>query len=205
MSRTQRVKPDRSSKRCYNLRLKLLAKEEGCSSSSSLQTSWSARMATRWSIHRPTCSIRYRSSHVSSSANDSFKRFAGARSHHPHHSDFLHGRQNCRSSFCSGRGENLVTIARFGKPLFANMHYRAHAVARVPRKPKTLLATLRSLHCGWPMIWLTLSSHSADASVLTFRRPKGFFCICTNFFTKNVAIDWSALKTMAVQPTQGHS
>ena len=38
-------------------------------------------------------------------------------------------RQNRRSSFCSGRGENLVTFARFGKPLFANMHNHVHAVA----------------------------------------------------------------------------
>ena len=37
-----------------------------------------------------------------------------------------HGRQNRRWSFCSGRGENLVTSARFGKPLFANVHHRVH-------------------------------------------------------------------------------
>ena len=35
----------------------------------------------------------------------------------------------------SGRGENLVTIARFAKPLFANMHHHVHAVAGALRKP----------------------------------------------------------------------
>ena len=60
---------------------------DSCSSSSSLQRGWSARMATRWSSHRPACSIRYRSPHVSSSANDSrsFKKFLGARSRRPPH------------------------------------------------------------------------------------------------------------------------
>ena len=33
----------------------------------------------------------------------------------------------------------------------------------------------------------TLSSHSADASAFTFRRPN-FFSICTNFFDTNVAV-----------------
>ena len=35
----------------------------------------------------------------------------------------------------SGRGENLVTIARFAKPLCANMHHHVHAVAGALRKP----------------------------------------------------------------------
>ena len=35
----------------------------------------------------------------------------------------------------SGRGENLVTIARFVKPLFANTHHHVHAVAGALRKP----------------------------------------------------------------------
>ena len=73
---------------------------ESWSSSSSLQRGWSARMATRWSSHHPVGSIRYQSLHVSSSANGSFKKFTGARSRRPHHSHFLHGRQNRRSSFC---------------------------------------------------------------------------------------------------------
>ena len=76
---------------------------ESWSSSSSLQRGWSARMATRWSSHHPACSIRYQSLHVSSSANDSFKKFTGARSRRPHHSHFSHGRQNRRSSFCRCR------------------------------------------------------------------------------------------------------
>ena len=85
-----------------------------------MQKGWSARIATHWSSHRPACSVWYRSLHVSSSADESFF-FTGTRSRRPHHSHFSHGRQNCRSSFCSGRGESLETIARFGKPLFANI------------------------------------------------------------------------------------
>ena len=46
-----------------------------------------------------------------------------------------HGRQNRRSSFCSGRGDNLVTIARFGKPSFANMHHCVYGIAGALRKP----------------------------------------------------------------------
>ena len=84
---------------------------------------------------RPACSIRYWSPPVSSSANDSFKKFTGARSRRPHNSHLSLGRQNRRSSFCCGRGENLVAIARFGKPLFANMHHHVHAVAGALRKP----------------------------------------------------------------------
>ena len=76
---------------------------ESWSSSSSLQRGWSARMATRYSSHRPAWSIWYRSLHVSSSANDSFKKFTGARSRRPHHSHVSHGWQNRRSSFCRSR------------------------------------------------------------------------------------------------------
>ena len=170
-----------SGQRCCKLRLKLLAKKTrySCSSSSSLQRGWSARMATRWSTHHPACSIRYRSPHVSSSANDSFKKFTGARSRH--HPPFILKfarslRQNRRLSFCSGRGENLVTIARFGKPLFANMHHHVHAVAGALRKPNVAYPH-PDVSAGWPVTWSTLSSHSAAASdsVLTFRRPNGFF------------------------------
>ena len=170
-SRVQRAGPDLSGQRCSKLRLKLLpcstGEEEGCSSSSSLQRGWSARMGTRWSSHHAACSIRYRSPHVSSSVNDSFlrapacvaltgspfARFAGRN----------HGRQNRKSSFCSGRGENLVTIARFGKPLFAYMHHRVHAVAGALRKPNNACPH-PDVSTGWPVMRSTLSSHSADAS-----------------------------------------
>ena len=113
---------------------------ESWSSSSSLQRGWSARIATRWSSHHPACSIRYQSLHVSSPANDSFKKFTGARSRRPHHSHFSHGRQNRRSSFCRCRPVReevriLVTTARFVKPLFANMHHHVHAVAGALQKP----------------------------------------------------------------------
>ena len=139
-------------------------------------------MATRWSSHRPACSIRYRTLHVSSSANDSFKKFMGACSRRPHHSHFSHGRQNRRSSFCRCRTVReevkiLVTIVRFVKPLFANMHHRVHAVAG-PCGSQTLHAAPRCLHwmASVMVMCSTLSSHSADA---TFRRPNGSFFICT--------------------------
>ena len=141
---------------------------------------WSARMATRWSSHGPECSLRYRSLHVSSSANDSFKTFTrtGARSRQPHHSHFSHGRQNRRSSFLplthgSGRGENLVTIARFVKPLFGRS-----CCSWGPAEAKRCMPAPRHLHwmASVMVMWSTLSSHSEDA---TFRRPNGFFSICT--------------------------
>ena len=106
-------RPNLSCQRCCKLRLKLLLVDqltdnwqrrlESWSSSSSLQRGWSARKATRLSSHHPACSIRYQSLHVSSSANDSFKKFTGARSRRPHHSHFSHGRQHRRSSFCRCR------------------------------------------------------------------------------------------------------
>ena len=43
----------------------------------------------------------------------------------------------------SGRGENLVTIARFVKPLFANTHHHVHAVAGTLRKPNVAMPAPR--------------------------------------------------------------
>ena len=60
-------------------------------------------------------------------------------------------RQNRSSSFCSGRGENLVTIARFGKPLFANMHHHVHAVAGALRKPN-VACPHPDVSAGWPVM-----------------------------------------------------
>ena len=76
---------------------------------------------------------------------------AGALSRRPHHSHFSHGRQNRRSPFCSGRGENLVTIARFGKPLFADMHHHVHAVAGALRKPNVAFPHA-DVSTGWPVM-----------------------------------------------------
>ena len=90
------------------------------------------RLAAQATVQRVK---RCRSSHFSLSRNDSFKKFTGARSCRPHHSHFSHGRQNRRSSFCLGRGDNFVTITRFGKPLFADMHHRVYALAGALRKP----------------------------------------------------------------------
>ena len=103
-SRAKQAGPDLSGQRCCKLRLNYCLywqrRLESCSSSSSQQRGWSARMATHWSSHLPTCSAWHRCPHVSSSAKDSFKTFTGARSCQPHHSHFSHGRQNRRSSFC---------------------------------------------------------------------------------------------------------
>ena len=114
-SRAQRAWP-RSAASMLQAAAETSGKEDSiasCSSSSSLQRGWSGRMATRWSSHRPACSVRYRSPHVSSSANDSFKKFTGAHSRRPPPFTLFARslRQNRRSSFYSGRGENLVTIA----------------------------------------------------------------------------------------------
>ena len=85
-----------------------------------------------------------------------------------------------------------MTIAGFGKPLFADMHHRVHAVAGALRKP-TVACPHPDVSTGWPVMRSTLSSHSAHASVLTFRRPN-LFCICTNFFAKNLAIDLKCIE-----------
>ena len=80
----------------------------------------------------------------------------------------------------SGRGENLLTIARFVKPLFANMHHHVHAVAAAggPAEAKRCMPAPRRLHWMASVIVMlsTLSSHSADA---TFRRRTDLFFICT--------------------------
>ena len=51
-------------------------------------------------------------------------------------------------SHSSGRSENLVTIARFVKPLFANMHHHVHAVAAAggPAEAKRCMPASRRLH-----------------------------------------------------------
>ena len=157
---------------------------ESWSSSSSLQRGWSARMATRWSSHHPACSIRYQSLHVSSSANDFFKKFTGARSRRPHHWHFSHGWQNRSSSFCrcrvshgSGRGENLVTFARFAKPLFANMHHHVHAVAGALRKPN--VACPHPDVSTWPVWWWCDRRWVRTPQMPPFVGRTDFFFICT--------------------------
>ena len=49
----------------------------------------------------------------------------------------------------SGRGENLVTIASFAKPLFANMHHHVHAGAL--RKPN-VACPHPDVSAGWPVM-----------------------------------------------------
>ena len=90
------------------------------------------------------------------------------------------GRQKRRSSFGSGKGENLLTITMFGKPLFAVMHHRVLAVAGGTAEAKRCMLAPRGL-TGWPVMRSALSSHSTDAGELTFGRPN-LFCICTTFF-----------------------
>ena len=175
MSRAHRAGPDCSGQLCCKLRLKLLGKEEGCSPSSSLQRGWPARMATRWSSHRLACSIRYRSPHVSSSANDSFKKFTGAhcvaltihtfRTVEPQ-VIVLFGK---RWEFGDNREVWKAFVCQYAPPRSCCSWGTAEA--------KRCMPVPRRLHCGWPMMWSTLSSQSADAShsVLTFRWPNGYF------------------------------
>ena len=48
-----------------------------------------------------------------------------------------------------------MTITRFAKPLFANMHYRVHAVAGAPRKP--------NVACPHPDVRLWMANDVIDA------------------------------------------
>ena len=155
-------------------------------------------------LPRPACSMRYRSPHVSSSPNDYFKKFTtfiGARLRRPHHSHgFSHGRQNRMSSFCSGRGEKLVTIARFGKPLFANMHHRNHAVAGDRGSQMLHALTQKS------PLWMAKDVIDAEFALCRCQcvdlssTERIFFCICTNFFAKNVPIDFKCIENHCRTP-----
>ena len=136
-------------------------------------------MATRWSSHRPACSIRYRSPHVSSSANDSFKKFTGTHPRCPPPFTLFPRslRQNRRSSFCSGRGE-------FGdnREVWKAFVYQ-YALPRSCCSWGTVEAK-RSMPAPRRLRWVAsdvidAEVDSAAASVLTFRQPNGFFCICT--------------------------
>ena len=99
-----------------------------------------------------------------------------------------------RSSFRSGRGENFVDnrAVKFGKPLFADMHHRVHAVAGALWKPN-VACPHPDVSTGWPVMRSTLSSHPADASVLTFRRPYLFLHL-HQFLPKIVAIDFRCVE-----------
>ena len=51
-------------------------------------------------------------------------------------------------SLSSGRGENLVTLVRFVKPFFADLHHHVHAVAAAggPAEAKRCMLAPRRLH-----------------------------------------------------------
>ena len=177
---------------------------ESWSSSSSLQRGWSATMATHWLSHCPACSIRYQSLHVFSSANDSFKKFTGARFRRPHHSHFWHGRQNRRSSFCRCRtvrrkrwvfGDNREVWKTF---VCQYMHHHVHAVAGALRMWKPNVAFPHpDVSTGWP-VWLWCDRRW----VRTPQMPP--FVDQTDLFNLHSSQKrsywsfWSALKTMAV-------
>ena len=97
----------------------------------------------------------------------------------------------------SGRGENLVTIARYVKPLFANMHHPVHAVAGALRNSNDCTPAPRRLRwmASVMVMWSMLSSHSADA---IFRRPNEFFSVA--LFAKNVAIDLKCIENHGGKP-----
>ena len=174
-------------------------RRESCSSSSSLQRGWSARMATRWSSHRLACPIRYRYVHVSSPANDSFRTFMGGRSgfaltiHTFRTVDRTAGRRFGREKVII-----LVTIVRFGKPLFANKHHRVYAVAGALRKP-TVACPHPDVSTGWPVMgcdrhWV----HTPQIPVCwPFVDQTDFFLHLLSSLKAQLLI-WSALKTMAV-------
>ena len=83
-----------------------------------------------------------------------------------------------------------MTIARFAKPLFANMHHHVHAVAGALRKPNVAHG-----QCDGDVIDAEFALRSADA---TFRRPNGFFSFA--LFAKNVAIDLKCIENHGGKP-----
>ena len=76
-----------------------------------------------------------------------------------------------------GRGENLVTIARFAKPLFANMHHHVHAVAGALRKPN--VACPHPDVSTWPVWWWCDRRWVRTPQLPPFVDRTDFFFICT--------------------------
>ena len=139
-------------------------------------------MATSWSNHRPRSSIRYRSLHVSSSVNDSFKKFTV-----PAPVDLI-----IHTFLAVDRtaGRRFAVVARFGKRWeFGDNHEVCktfvcqYTPPRLccswgPAEAKRCMPSPIRLHCmaSVMVMWLTLSSHSSDT---IFRRPNRYFFICT--------------------------
>ena len=94
----------------------------------------------------------------------------------------------------SGRGENLVTIARFAKPLFANMHHHVHAVARALRKPNVAHG-----QCDGDVIDAEFALRRCHLS----STERIFFSFA--LFAKNVAIDLKCIENHGGKPCKLHS
>ena len=89
-----------------------------------------------------------------------------------------------------------MTIARFVKPLFANMHHHVHAVAGALRKPNVACPHPDVCSDGDVIDVEFALRYSADA---TFRRPNGFF-FSFALFAKNVAIDLKCIENHGGKP-----
>ena len=147
------------------------------------------------------CSIRYQSLHVSSSANDSFKTLLAPAPV----SLIIHTFRTVDRpqvvvlllSHSSGRGENLVTIARFVKPLFANMHHHVRAGVAGPCGSQTLHArTQTSPHgqCDGDVInaeFALCRCHRSSTERILF-----LFAL----FAENVAIDLKCIENHVGKP-----
>ena len=154
-SRAQRADPDLSGQRCCKLLLKLAKKKavppvRHCKESRLQKWPLTGRttiprvpygIGLRMSLRRRTILFFFCYRRLLASPSP-FTLFAGR---------CLHGRQNHRSLFCSGRGESLVSIARFGKPLFSDMHHGVHAVAGALRKANVACPG-PDVSNGWPVM-----------------------------------------------------
>ena len=96
----------------------------------------------------------------------------------------------------SGRGENLVTIARFVKPLFANMHHRVHAVAGAMRKLPA--CPHPDVSAGWPVWWWCDRRCVRSPQMPPFVDRTAFFSFA--LFAKNVAIDLKCIENHGGKP-----
>ena len=150
-------------------------------------------MATRWSSHRPACSIPYRSPHVSSLAKDSLT--------------------NWQSLLVPAHV--ALTIYTFGtvdrtacRGFFFREEVRIWSQSRGLESLCLPICTTTSMLCSWgiaeakrcmpaPRRLHWMASDVIDAE-FALRRcqcvhlssiERVFFCFCTNFCVKNVAID----------------
>ena len=173
-SHAQRAGPYLSGRRCCKLRLKLLAKKKAVCrvrhyKEAGLQKWPHAGRATvprvlygiglRMSLHRRTvlCDGRLLAS--------PFTLFAGR---------YLHSRQNCIGCLFVREEVKIWWQSRVLESLCLPICTTAFMLQLGHCGSQALHARLADVSTGWPVMWSTLSSHSADTSVLTFRRSNLF-------------------------------